>query len=302
VYESRVKKKPAKKATKPAAKKAANKAAPRPRKTAAERREEEMRWYQHHTSYNALYNDIYSDYYEEARDRMFGKLGHSPPLRTVEANMPSDKEMCEESKSDALREWLQCKSVEEMQAAIDNTAVPMPASIKKQAKERINVLQDEAARGIERARPAMRETVREQRHAELSQALRQRHPDLQIRSDSAMCDSYLKLMERDDARLEEVTNVMHEMWFLFNHTDYNRMQNERCSKARDKRDQKRDRLKFWGLGRDYEFGWPDGSDWIDYNMIKERAKRDAVAEYIKRVGRDNLPDYFPPTMRSWGQR
>ncbi len=116
----------------------------------------------------------------------------------------NEKEISEDSKSVALHEWLQCKSAEEIQAAIDSTAVPMPASIKKQAKERIKVLQEEAARGIERARPMMKQDVREQRRAELSEALRQRHPDIQIRSDSKMCDSYLKLNRRDDVKLDQV--------------------------------------------------------------------------------------------------
>ncbi len=63
----------------------------------------------------------------------------------------SEDEIFDESKSAALRKWLRSKSAEEMQAAIDDTAVPMPASIKKQAKARINVLQEEAALGAGQA-------------------------------------------------------------------------------------------------------------------------------------------------------
>ena len=185
----------------------------------------------------------------------------------------SDKEISEDAKSSALREWLGCKSAEEMQAAIDNAAVPMPASIKKEAKERIKVLQEEADRGVERARPAMRGDVREQRRAELQQALSERHPDLRVRDDSAMCDSYLKLTRRDDAKLTRVTNIMHEMWFLYNHTNYNSIQSVRCSQAGNDRDSKWDHLKMLGVARDYVFGLPGGGDWIDYNGIKESAKR-----------------------------
>ena len=35
----------------------------------------------------------------------------------------NEKEISEDSKSVALHEWLQCKSAEEIQAAIDSTAV-----------------------------------------------------------------------------------------------------------------------------------------------------------------------------------
>ena len=88
---------------------------------------------------------------------------------------------------------------------------------------------------------------------------------------------------------------MHEMWFLFNHTGYNVLQSQRCNAAIHKRDMKRENMRMIGLGRDYEDGW------IDFNDIRERAKREAITNYIASVGRDNLPDFFPPTMRSWGR-
>ena len=55
-------------------------------------------------------------------------------------------------------------------------------------------------------------------------------------------------------------------------------------------------MRMIGLGRDYEDGW------IDFNDIRDRAKREAITNYIASVGRDNLPDFFPPTMRSWGRQ
>ena len=179
-------KKPAKKVVKKAA---AKKAPAKPRKTAAERRAEEMRWYRHHTSYDAFYQEAYDDDAEEARDRLEGK-----GYRIYDIDDCIDlKEIAAYAKSSALSEWLRCKSAEEMQAAIDSTNVPMPAAIKKQAKERIKVLQEEASRGIERPRAVMRSDVREQRRTELEESLHRRHPDLHIRDDSKMCDSYLNL-------------------------------------------------------------------------------------------------------------
>lgn len=187
---------------------------------------------------------------------------------------------------------MHCKSADEIQAAIDSTAVPMPASIKKRAKERIVELQSYAAQGIEWDRPVMARDVREQRRAELEQSFQQRHPDIKVRDDSKNCDAYLRLTRRDDAKLAEVTDVMHEMWFLFNHTDYNAIQSTRCGEAQRKRDERRERL-----GRDYEFGFR--GDWVDYNEIRETSKGEAVRQYVKRVGKNNLPAFFPPTMRHW---
>ena len=121
---------------------------------------------------------------------------------------------------------------------------------------------------------------------------------------------------------------MHEMWFLFNHTNYSALQSGRCNAATVKRDEYRDQMKMMGLDRDYrEFGYPNDEDWVDYQGIREGAKHEAVrqwvltsktdvrsraqatlfslaqrasfARYVSRVGRDNLPEFFPPTMRSW---
>ena len=107
-----------------------------------------------------------------------------------------------------------------------------------------------------------------------------------------MCDSYLKLRKRDDAMLALVTDIMHEMWFLFNHTNYDFLQRQMCDEAREERDQ--DRYDDMGYDSDDYY-----YEWIDFDEIRDSAKHIAVEQYVNRVGRDNLPDFFPPSMRRW---
>ena len=275
------------------AKKAAEKAPAKPRKTAAQRRAEEMAWYEANTSFYAFFKEQYDNEYEEVREHAEYK-GYR--LHGGVDDYIDEEGISKSCKVLALNEWLNSKTVEEMQASIDRTDVPMPAAIKKRAKAQIKLLQEART---QRPRRVMRRDERELRRAELEESLRQRHPDLRIRDDSKMCDSYLKLRHRDDARLRTVTDIMHEMWFLFNHTNYNAIQNLRCSQAQNKRDLYRDMLPR-DVRRDFEeFGYPHDEDWIDYHEIREEAKAVAVREYVRRVGRNNLPDFFPPTMRSW---
>jgi len=74
---------------------------------------------------------------------------------------------------------------------------------------------------------------------------------------------------------------MHEMWFLFNHTNYSALQSGRCNAATVKRDEYRDQMKMMGLDRDYrEFGYPNDEDWVDYQGIREGAKLEAVRQWV----------------------
>ena len=111
------------------------------------------------------------------------------------------------------------------------------------------------------------DNARQQRQEELETKLHQR--GLELRSDSRLCDAYI---DHGKGNVDEIVNIMHEMDFYHQHTEYRAFYR-----------------KAWSSEKQY-------SGWCNPDDISHEAKIDALFDFAhKHVG---CPDYVPPTLRS----
>lgn len=110
------------------------------------------------------------------------------------------------------------------------------------------------------------ENARHQRQEELERKLHQR--GLALRSDSRLCDAYI---DHGKGNVEEIVNIMHEMDFYHQHTEYRAFYR-----------------KAWSSEKQY-------SGWCDPDYISQEAKMDALFDFARK--HSGCPDYVPPTLR-----
>ena len=141
----------------------------------------------------------------------------------------------------------------------------------KYGTKRIMLEYEEKKRQISIKRLETIKKAQTQRQEELETKLRER--GLHLRSDSRLCKLYI---ENGNGNLDKIVNIMHEMDFYHQYTEYRVLYRE-----------------IWSAEKAYK-------GWCDPDSILEEAKSAALYEFARK--RNDCPDFVPPTLRPYVYR